>query len=515
VLALSFVSFIFAAWLLELGRHQWFVTDEWDYLSTQGEPLLGWLFRPHNEHTIVFTKLWFQALVATIGVRHYAVYLIPLVAAHLVVVGASYRLTWLATTSRIVATGVALPVLAMGAAAGTLTWAGQFQYVGSVAAGMLAILLSVERRKAWWLPVLIVVTAFGTLNGSAFIAFGIAAGVVLAHRREWAAAGLVALIPVVWQVVVRVVWQPVNPFAAEDLHQILRSGPAFAYSILDVAVSQTVGDNHLTSAILVVVTLGTLALLSTDGLRPLTRWSRSIAGALALAPILTMLLLILGRLSRSAILASGGGYSYLFLASLVPLAGILLAHVGRSRVSSVAILTGFATLSLIGVATITDAARDLSTWKTAEERLLLTSAAGIADNLDVFPEQIPVPDTAASLTQAQLRSWITDGRIDAGVAGQTESDQVSLNLQWRVQPTTSTGDECRDVAIGETIDVPRRSAAVLRARVPGSSADLRYVGSPAVRRFSLPSDAVVLESLADRSTSLTVGSGGVQVCLIG
>jgi len=187
-----------------------------------------------------------------------------------------------------VATGIALPVLAMGAAAGTLTWAGQFQYVGSVAAGMLAILLSVERRKAWWLPALIVVTAFGTLNGSAFIAFGIAAGVVLAHRREWAAAGLVALIPVVWQVVVRVVWQPVNPFAAEDLHQILRSGPAFAYSILDVAVSQTVGDNHLTSAILVVVTLGTLALLSTDGLRPLTRWSRSIAGALALAPILTI-----------------------------------------------------------------------------------------------------------------------------------------------------------------------------------------------------------------------------------
>ncbi len=37
-----------------------FVTDEWDYLSRDTTmPFLEWLVRPHNEHTIVFTKGWF------------------------------------------------------------------------------------------------------------------------------------------------------------------------------------------------------------------------------------------------------------------------------------------------------------------------------------------------------------------------------------------------------------------------------------------------------------------------
>ena len=102
VLAAACVAF--SIWLLSLDRGQWFVTDEWDYLSTgNANSWLGWLFRPHNEHTIVFTKAWFQLLLVTVGIRHYALYMIPLVVGHVVVVAVIYRLTWLATASRVTA----------------------------------------------------------------------------------------------------------------------------------------------------------------------------------------------------------------------------------------------------------------------------------------------------------------------------------------------------------------------------------------------------------------------------
>ena len=60
----------------------------------------------------MFTKVWFQTLVATVGVRHYAIYSAPPRGGTRVVVAAIYRLTWLATASRVVATGVAMATLA-------------------------------------------------------------------------------------------------------------------------------------------------------------------------------------------------------------------------------------------------------------------------------------------------------------------------------------------------------------------------------------------------------------------
>jgi hypothetical protein len=70
-------------------------------------------------------------------------YIVPLVAGHLVV-AAIYRLVWISTASRTVASGIALVSAAMGAGVGTLTWAGQFQFVGSVANG------SALRRPFSW-----------------------------------------------------------------------------------------------------------------------------------------------------------------------------------------------------------------------------------------------------------------------------------------------------------------------------------------------------------------------------
>jgi hypothetical protein len=75
-----------------LAPGQWFVYDEFDYFRAGDEPLLLWLLRPHNEHTIAVTKVWFGALLPIVGLRAYDLYLAPLVVAHIIVIGAIHHL---------------------------------------------------------------------------------------------------------------------------------------------------------------------------------------------------------------------------------------------------------------------------------------------------------------------------------------------------------------------------------------------------------------------------------------
>ena len=310
------------------------------------------------------------------------------------------------------------------------------------------------------------------------------------------------LIPIAWQVAIRLIWHPASPFAAEDLHQILRYGPSFAFSVLDTAISQTIGDTHLTAALLVAIVLGTVALLSPKQFRPRTPWTTEIAGALALTLILTMLLLIVGRLSRGVELSSAGGYSYLILTTLLPLSGILLGHLARSRVSQAAVLIAFIALSLIGLATIADSARDLAAWKLAEERLMVTAAAHLTSHLEVYPEQVPVPVTAPMVSQEQIRLWTASGQLDARNTGQMES-AGSLNMQWRIGSSSSPSGECQDAGPGQTVDIPV-GANTDSARTAWVRCRPSVPESQAVRRFLLPAGVVLLESLARRPARLTV-----------
>lgn len=147
--------------------------------------------------------------------------MIPIVACHLVVVATIYRLTWKSTSSRVITSGVALVSLAMGAAVGTLTWAGQLQYVGSVAAGLIVVSLAIESSGRRALAIAIIAAVFGALNGSAFVAFGLAAAIVYGRRRLWTEALVVAAIPLGWEAINRLVWAPADPYAATGLGQIV------------------------------------------------------------------------------------------------------------------------------------------------------------------------------------------------------------------------------------------------------------------------------------------------------
>lgn len=503
----------FALWLLNFSRHQWFVTDEFDYFNYNHEPLISWLLQPHNEHTIVFTKAWFALLDSLVGLRHYELYMVPLVAAHLVVVAAIYWLTWKATHSRVVTTGVALVALVMGAGVGTLTWAGQLQYVGSVAAGLIVLSLAIERSGRTALAIAISAAAFGTLNGSAFAAFGLAAAVVYARRRLWIEASLVAAMPLAWEAINRIVWAPQDPYAATGIGQILREGPAFAYSIFDTAISLTLQETHLSSVVLTALVLGTLGLISADLRWRRTAMSGRVVIALALASIFTTLSLVVARLSLPPSSWGGAGYAYLILVTLVPIGGILLAHIARTRATLLGIGCLLLVITLMGANTFHANAAGLQSWKTNGEQLLQTAAAELNAGMPTFPDQNPVPDTAPTVTQDRLRALAASGQLDGLVASPVDADQVSLNMQWRLVGVDQPEGICRNLSAGQSFDMSVGASASMVGLSPGAAVDLQYTSSSATRHLTIPNATTSLQTVSQRSAIATIGAGMVQVCV--
>lgn len=118
---------------------------------------------------------------------------------------------------------------------------------------------------------------------------------------------------------------------AKDDHRRRRLGPGFAFAVLDTAISQTTAETHLTGALLTVLGVGILAMLSSGAHSRRTVLSSRATSVLALATILSIGSLVVGRLGGGIAQASGGGYSYLVLATILPLGGILIAHLARSR----------------------------------------------------------------------------------------------------------------------------------------------------------------------------------------
>jgi hypothetical protein len=515
VVALASVAFV--VWFL--GIKQWFITDEFDYFGPSGnQSLIGWLIEPRNQHSgfVVFGWFWFLENFMGFGLRHYEIFMIPVMVGHLLIVAAIYRLTWIASASRVIATGTALVSLTMGGGVGTLTLAGQLVYTCSVAAGLIVILLAIQSSGRRALGVVIALSVFAVLTGNAFDAFAFAAAIVYARRRLWAEAIWVAAIPIGWEIAVRVLWPQAsaNIYAASGLGQIIRDGPAFAYAALDLAISQTLGDPHFTSAVLTGLVLGTLALMSVG-----PRWRRTpvsgrVVAALAIAAILSMAALVASRLSYGIVLVSYGGYSYLFIVALLPATGILLSHLARSRAALIGIAGVFVALSLIGVSTINVNAKSLGAWKLDGELLLQTAGAELNAGTTTYPDQPPVPGTAPTVTQAHLRSWASSGQLDTVIAGPRESDQVSLNMQWRVVPTDQAAGVCRDMGAGESLAVPVGASTSILGLQLGSAVDLRYESSTAVRRWDIPTTGFVsLQTVAQRAATVSVGAGSARACL--
>ena len=135
----------FGLLLMYLSRHFGFFQDEYAFILTRR----GWnadaFLLPHNGHLSVVPVAIYKLLFVTVGLYHTWPYRLILVALHLLCVTLLYLLAapragrWLALVP-------ALLLLLLGAGYEDLLWAFQIGFVGSLAAG-LGALLCLERRS--------------------------------------------------------------------------------------------------------------------------------------------------------------------------------------------------------------------------------------------------------------------------------------------------------------------------------------------------------------------------------
>ncbi len=146
-IALAGLVAVALAMLLYLGRSTSFYFDEWDWILGRRGWNLDALLLPHNEHLSLAPVLVFKLLFATVGIDSYLPYRVAGLVVHCAVV-----LLLFAYARRrvgdVLALGAAAIILFLGTAWPDVLWPFQMGFLGSLAAGIGALLaLDREDRR--------------------------------------------------------------------------------------------------------------------------------------------------------------------------------------------------------------------------------------------------------------------------------------------------------------------------------------------------------------------------------
>ena len=132
-------------WLMVLGRGLTFFFDEWNFVDTRGQSFWATDLAPHNGHPVVVSFALYRLLFAVVGIGRYWPYLA-------LVVGVNVLCGWLLfvllrhRVSPIAAGAAAGVLMLLGPAWQDLLWPFQIGLLGSMAAGLGAVILLDRRR---------------------------------------------------------------------------------------------------------------------------------------------------------------------------------------------------------------------------------------------------------------------------------------------------------------------------------------------------------------------------------
>ncbi|MEY2418672.1 MAG: hypothetical protein QOG90_1352 [Actinomycetota bacterium] len=330
-------------------RGQWFFGDEWDFILFRGlhHPIWG-LLRPHNEHWSTLPILWWRATYSLFGLRSYWPYLFGLFATHLIVVHAAWRLMRRAEVSAPLATGVALVFGLFGAGSENLAWAFQVGFVGSLAAGMLLLLLVDDRGERRRVALVAAgATASLMLSGMSVFMVG-AVGLAALARWGWrkavaatAPAGVVYLVWLKFQ----------GQVGLEGANKQFHGGPKDIPRYVWGGMSSTLGapfKSHRIGEALLVVLLAVLVVRGRD-------WWRRAPVLFALAAASPVMFAVISQ-GRGAIQnPAAGRYLYLCAGMLLPLIAFAVQQLVDSEAPRLAVaLVACLALTAIGTQALFD-----------------------------------------------------------------------------------------------------------------------------------------------------------------
>lgn len=306
--------------LLYYGSHQWFFTDEWEFITRNlpGPARLG-LFVPHNEHWSTLPILIYRMLFAAVGLHTYLPYILVLIALHLTAAHLIWRLAMRAGGSAWIATSTVAVFLLLGAGWEQLVSAFQMSFSLSLVCGLGWLLVNDLDLPAWarilsgW--VLGVATSMSSGIGIPMI--GVVAIAALARRGPRDAL-TVASVPVL----ANLAWYAVvHPHATlpSTGHQLTLL-PQFVWHGLSATADSAIGLPVLGTVLVVALAVWLIVR---------NRAVPSIAMGSAAGSFFLFVLVGYGRISLGVDQATAPRYIYLAAALLACPAALALTAVSR------------------------------------------------------------------------------------------------------------------------------------------------------------------------------------------
>ena len=127
-------------WWLHVGRHQWFLVDEWVFLTNTGFGPHD-LLAPYNAHWTTLPILAYRSLFALAGLRSYVPYQLVTIGLHLGTAALLRVIMRRVGVGPWIATLAASLFVFFGAGAQNVLWAFQMTFVGALVLGLVSLVL--------------------------------------------------------------------------------------------------------------------------------------------------------------------------------------------------------------------------------------------------------------------------------------------------------------------------------------------------------------------------------------
>ena len=345
--------------ILWIDRHMWFLWDEWNFFNYINPAFergdwVTFLFQPYFGHWIAVPNLLWEVAYRIGGLRHYVVYLIPMLTAHVGVVALVRVALRRCGVGPWLATALALLVLLTGPGAANLAFGWQIEFIGALFFGLAQLLVSDHAGPLDWRDAAgLLLGLLGLMCSDVSLAMIVMVGFNLVLRGRWGAA-VVGVLPLVaaftiWYLAIghvvptTVGLQPNFPIPAPTAARIAQL-PGFAWQGISSTLDGLTGLAGISGA-LVVLTLG---LAARFGFVPPEKGA-GLAYSMALAAVAFFFITGYGRIQNGVSYASEGRYLYIGAMLFLPLIGAVVARIAANRryVPAIAVLFCWAALTNI------------------------------------------------------------------------------------------------------------------------------------------------------------------------
>jgi hypothetical protein len=514
-LALLGVAVVSIPLLLRLGHDRWFQFDDWDFLASRDAGDLHDLFEAHGAHWSTLPILVYRAEWYLFGLHDYWPYQLMSVLSHLTVVIVIRTVIRRAGVRPWVATAAVLPLVFFGAGEENIAYAFQINFTGSMAFGLVHLMLADHDGPVDWRDGLGLLAGLAALMCSGIgVTMVVVVGLAMLVRRGWR----VAMLHTAPLGAAYLVWYSVIGRDAYESHDVSDPLDALAFARTTIAagfggLAQVPGLGWVLGGLLV----GGLVLAWHR--RPWDQVRRVAAApvALALGAFAFVLITAFGRVGFSPGIERSTRYIYIVGALLLPALAVAADAVMRRWRAAVPVFVVALAASLVGNVRDFSNERPYAGEFLAGYRNLILSMPRVP-LADQVPGSVrPERSLAPYVSLGWLRDGVRSGRIPP--PGDMEPEQRAA-AEARLVLQTNPGYrpvECETVAGPVETTLERGSSIRIRGRdqlwvtytdAEGATGLVMFRPNAPVVAYAGPLDVSVSSTAAEQSIELCDLDGG-------